>query len=514
MPEHIQLVPSASRLMESMRDVGYDLPTSIADLVDNSVEADATEVRIDFVFNNGDSSFIRIWDNGLGMSANAIDEALRYGSRRDYDGDDLGKFGLGLKTASLSHCRRLIVASKRSYEIYPSILMWDLDHVIQMDEWEVIKLTIEEAGRILTERPINNSGTVVVWDKLDRILKNRVEGGKGFSKKSYLAMCRHIEEHLGMVFHRFLDGKSQRKLPLSIYFNGNKINSWDPFVTNEPHTLKLEKHLVPFHQNGREFSISVQPYILPHESMFSSKSAHASAAGPKKWNRQQGFYIYRNDRLIQSGGWNRLRAADEHTKLARIALDFGSDTDEFFQIDIAKMRVQIPSVIREELTDISSRVTSAANSRYRDEGARKKTIVKPTTRGSTAPNITPERKSEPKQPTPIATSISNDVFNQPIVDTPNLGATTSIVKTVSTVTQESKQNSFTTTQKQETKYISMESQNIRDNETTRHSEVDNLIKSVVAVLRQELSDNAELLDRILLKLSDHNTKFSGRKGGV
>ena len=86
-----------------------------------------------------------------------------------------------------------------------------------------------------------------------------------------------------------------------------------------------------------------KPFVVPHQADFSSAEAHAAAAGPLRWNRQQGFYVYRADRMIQSGGWSNLRTLDEHSKLARVALSFDPRLDDAFRINVAKMRVQLPT---------------------------------------------------------------------------------------------------------------------------------------------------------------------------
>ncbi|MET1168082.1 ATP-binding protein, partial [Bacillus velezensis] len=180
-----------------MRDVGYDLPTSIADLVDNSIEAGATEVYVDLIY-NGKDSCVRIFDDGIGIAQQQMDEALRYGSNRDYSSSDLGKFGLGLKTASLSHCRKLSVASKLKSIKDVAIMMWDMNHVEKEDVWEALSLEPDEANPLLLEKIKDNTGTVVLWEELDRVTT-----GSG-DKESFILSCRQVEEHLSVVFHRFL----------------------------------------------------------------------------------------------------------------------------------------------------------------------------------------------------------------------------------------------------------------------------------------------------------------------
>jgi hypothetical protein len=353
--------------MESLRDIGYELPAAAADLVDNSIDAGATEVDVAAVF-EGEHSWIRVADNGTGMETARMNEAMRYGTDRDYEDAELGKFGLGLKTASLSQCRRLTVATRTNpgrREI--EIRRWDLDHVIDEDVWELMRLGTSEVRPELIEPLQDGPGTVVMWEGLDRILDYKLPSGQA-AESGLGALCRDIEEHLAMVFHRFLAQQARRALPLTITVQDNPIDAWDPFARRETATQKLDKQTVSFRHQGRTHTLRVQPYILPNQVRFSTTRAWEAASGPKKWNRQQGFYIYRGGRMIQSGGWNRLRTPDEHTKLVRIAVDIPRTADHAFGINVSKMRVLIPSEVRAELKAIASAVASRAQAAYRQTG--------------------------------------------------------------------------------------------------------------------------------------------------
>jgi hypothetical protein len=363
MPTTVTLVPSAERLMTSLRDIGYELPTAVADLIDNSIAASATVVRVDIGF-EGEDSWVRIADNGFGMSPEELDEALRYGTHREYKDTELGKFGLGLKTASLSQCRRLTVATMRQGDSEISIRCWDLNHVEETDQWEILALAESECRPECIVPLRDQPGTVVFWDQLDRVLRYKLPSGRAASN-GLAALCREVEDHLAMVFHRFLSGRAKRSLPLAVLVNGNRVEAWDPFAQDEPATRPTQRQVLRFQWQGKTQSITVQPYILPPESQFSSSHAHSRASGPNRWNRQQGFYIYRADRLIQSGGWNYLRTIDEHTKLARVAIDFLPRLDPMFQVNVAKMRVKLPDELRNDLTAIASAACAQAEEVYR-----------------------------------------------------------------------------------------------------------------------------------------------------
>lgn len=359
-----EVIPSAKRLIRSLRDMGYDFSTAIADLVDNSIEAGSTKVLIDVEF-DGDNSWVRISDNGLGMSLDQLQEAMRYGSERSYDNEkDLGKFGLGLKTASLSQCQKLIVASRKN-GIGKNInaYCWDMDHVDATNKWEIIKVSKQELKFVLNHHLENSSGTVVFWQRLDRILGYKHPYGD-FAKKRLMGMCRALEEHLAMVFHRFLAGEVPGR-KFKIVLNGNTVEPWDPFARHEVKTQILEPISIQVEDEGKTGLIILEPYILPPQDDFSSRDSFNLASGPKKWNRQQGFYIYRANRLIQSGGWCGLKTIDEHLKLARIAVSFSPHVDNAFKINVSKMNVQLPEQIRDQIEIATKPVAKIAQDTYR-----------------------------------------------------------------------------------------------------------------------------------------------------
>lgn len=352
----ISVAPSARRLATSLRDIGYSFESAIADLVDNSVTAGATEISIDLHFEGKDST-VTITDNGAGMDRGELTEAMRFGSRRSYGDGELGRYGLGLKTASISQCKRVEVISKsKSSETHAMVL--DLDFIEQVDEWTVLDFS-EERDDAFAD---GETGTIVLWSKLDRILSVKSPEG-GWARRRIEALGPKLSSYLGMVFHRFLSGEAPSTI--SIYVNGEAINPWDPFVRNEQDTklLSVDEFEVQ-HDNGVG-KASLRCYLLPTRDQFSSESAYEEASGIEKWNKQQGIYIYRADRLVQWGGWAGIRTLDEHIKYARVALDFGTDLDEAFNINVAKMRVSLPGELRRMITRPISELSIAADTAYR-----------------------------------------------------------------------------------------------------------------------------------------------------
>lgn len=381
------VLPSARRLITSLRDVGYSSTEAVADLVDNSVAAGARRVDVDVRF-AGAHAYIRIVDDGSGMGGGQITEAMRYGAERDYHSDDLGKFGLGLKTASMSQCRRLSVASRISPQrAHVEARQLDLDHIEATDRWEILLLAAADRPDRLTAPLRHHTGTVVLWEDLDRILPYKDTSG-GWARNRLLALAEQVDVHLGMVFHRFLAGEVEGRPPLTITVNDSEVDAWDPFSRDEQYTEQLRTETYEITAHNGSGLVRVEPFILPPRHRFSDESRWRAASGPNNWNRQQGFYFYRANRLIQSGGWSRLRTQDEHTKLARIGLFFGPELDNVFGINVAKMRVALPPALRDEIGDLVRRTTARAQVVYREKDPAKsaKPAAAPSERGQPAPS--------------------------------------------------------------------------------------------------------------------------------
>jgi hypothetical protein len=359
----VEVIPSARRLVGSLRDLGYDFVHAIADLVDNSIAAGAGRVVIDLKW-SGPDSWVRVIDNGTGMSGTEITEAMRFGSERDYQVDDLGKFGLGLKTASLSQCRRLTVASRmdRSQRRI-EVRRWDLDYVQKSNKWEIEVVGSGDRPDTLIQPLQEHTGTVVLWESLERVLKYKVAWGDN-SKNALYRLAEQLDQHLGMVFHRFLSGEARRRKKLTITVNGTAVEPWDPYASGEKATEVFPPKEFELHTDNGKGIVRYQPYVLPTKEKFSSVQAFERMSGPERWNRQQGFYIYRADRMIQSGGWSRMRTADEHTKLARAAIDFYPDLDPAFEVNVAKFRVTLPPELKDQLEEPVERLVKRAKSVY------------------------------------------------------------------------------------------------------------------------------------------------------
>lgn len=407
-----EIPPAAARTIKSFRDIGYDLPRAIADIVDNSISASATRVDVTLNF-GGSDSWIRIADNGDGMDAEALLEAMRYGSEREYDYEDLGRFGFGLKTASTSQCQKLTVASRCDLSSDIEIRCLDLIHIENSNRWEVIVVDPTNAADHLLEPIREARGTVVLWESLDRVLEYKDPFG-GWAQRRMLSFAEEIDQHLAMVFHRFLSGEVEEKR-LTITVNDSEVRAWDPFCRDELGTTELSSSDIRIASSNGLGIVSVRAFVLPPQGRFSTPSAWRHASGPAKWNRQQGLYIYRANRLIQPGGWNRMRTIEEHNKLARIALDFFPDLDAAFSINIMKASVQLPEDLRTHLQPVISTTVREANKRYREKSDRQR----PAPSSVPQPTPTPSPLSQP----PLVPSSSSQ--SGPSIDLPGPSRTPS-----------------------------------------------------------------------------------------
>lgn len=353
--------PDPAALIESMRAFGYSLPTAIADLIDNSISAAASSIDVEFEW-DGPSSTIAVIDDGSGMDEAALIEAMRLGSRSPVEQraeGDLGRFGLGLKSAGWSQARSLTVISK-SESSAVNARRWDLDHVTSTRRWSLLS-TATGAGASYVQRiAAQHRGTAVLLEQPDRLVGGEAVDDDG-ARQRFLASVRRTSQHLGMVFHRFLSGRKA----IVIRVNGAPVDPWDPFLEEHPATQRLPMERLAF--AGR--SVIISPHVLPHVSKLQPE-AHARAAGSRGWNAHQGFYVYRARRLLVAGDWLGLSRMqqEEHYKLARIRIDLDNALDQAWQIDVRKATARIPGALQPELRRIAQSTRRRASEAYRFRG--------------------------------------------------------------------------------------------------------------------------------------------------
>lgn len=351
--------PEPAALVESLRAFGYSLRTAIADIVDNSISAKAKNVWIRFEW-NGANSFIVIKDDGEGMSETELVSAMRPGSKNPLEErspKDLGRFGLGLKTASFSQCRKLIVISKQ-VDSEQASRCWDLDYINEHREWRLLK-KFDRDPLELAEETLEDMGTIVLWEKMDRVVGSaRADDNATYNR--FLQAIDAVKEHLEMVFHRYLE----KPAGLKIWINERQVKAWDPFLKNEHATQELPSEEL----SCDDQMLNVVPFVLPHQSKI-SREVHKVSAGPSGWNAQQGFYVYRNERLLVAGDWLGLGfQKEEHYKLVRIMIDLPNSMDSAWQIDVKKSRAKPPGYLRHDLKRIAKLARERAVQIYRHRG--------------------------------------------------------------------------------------------------------------------------------------------------
>jgi hypothetical protein len=340
--------------MSSLRGVGYSLETAIADIVDNSIAAGAGRIEIGLSWNDRDT-VVTILDDGSGMSEDRLVEAMRFGGQGpgiERALTDLGRFGLGLKTASLSQCRQLTVASKAGGSL--AGFAWDVDLIVEGDGgWHLLEGEANVPESALAMLQSQKSGTLVVWRKVDfGRLDDRPDNA------AILADVDHLDRHLSMVFHRFIHGDARH---VEISINGHTVEAWDPFL--EAHEATIPQPAQNIRSPGG--SVAVRGFVLPHRDRFRTEAEFVKAGGPEGWNAQQGFYVYRHRRLLCAGGWlglggSRTWTREEPSRLARIRIDIPNTADRDWRIDIRKAIARPPDAIRKRLQGIADDVRHKA----------------------------------------------------------------------------------------------------------------------------------------------------------
>lgn len=361
---NVQVVePRADILVESTRSIGYTFESALADIIDNSIGNGAT--HIDVRFSSIIPRYIAIIDDGCGMTPDELIIAMRYGSKNVNDQraeSDLGRFGLGLKTASLSQCRKLTVISKKNNVI--SAASWDLDFIIAQQGWSLKVYDHEEMVNqynkaipgILDELNRYESGTIVIWEDFDKMLEGASDPDTLFDEKISIA-----RSHLELIYHNFLDKTS--KSPIEIRFNYLPLVAKDPFLTKHPGTQPLSEEYI----NLDGHNIRVKPYILPYINKLSPEDINLLGTLDDLRNKQ-GIYVYRNNRLIIWGTWFRLDTKNELNKLARIRVDIPNSLDHIWDIDIKKSTASLPNSIKQNLKFIVKRAIGSSERVYTHQG--------------------------------------------------------------------------------------------------------------------------------------------------
>jgi len=389
-------LPDPSRLIYGLRDTGYDFNTAAADIIDNAIAANATAVNVRVELQQDGRKFVYFGDNGDGMDADGLVSAMRYGAPKRASAKSLGKFGLGLKTASSSICLRYGLISRRRGETDLGKLEWDLEHVESQNDWKMLR----EAPTSLEahwydELCGEESGTLVVWSKCDRLLsRDYADAGGAQEKTAIKNRIRRLKEHLSLVFHRYLDLSDTTYPAVTITVNDEPVEPWNPFFPQKSeqvlpdHARVLKIQL----EDGSIHEARMNAWILPHSKDLTREENDQARIA----SRAQGFYIYREGRIIHHGGWlGVFRSDDPHYSLLRVEFDFDNELDDAFKIDVKKSRILFDPALEDSLRRTLTPFWNEADRRYRRKNREAATdlTVSSTSSNKTIGKVSPKAAS-------------------------------------------------------------------------------------------------------------------------
>lgn len=350
----VQLEPEPSILIESLRDIGYSFNSALADIIDNSITAGADNITVYAI--PSDSFRVAIVDDGEGLSRDDLLQAMKLGSsdpREVRRANDLGRFGLGLKTASFSQCRRLTVVSRSKGTT--SAFTWDLDAVVSDNSWTIFER--RDCAGIPFIDHLSATGTLVLWENVDRLT-----GTKKFGTVDYERLIAEAQDYLALVFHRYLSGEPGLR-HINIAVNGRPLIPIDPFNTKCPATQQSPLETVcP--------GVTMQAYTLPHRSNYASEQEYNNYGLPGGYLKNQGVYLYRAKRLIVHGTWFGIAKKTALTQLCRVRIDIDVNQDDAWKIDVKKVSAQLPETVRTRIKQLISRIGAPSKRVYRRRGVR------------------------------------------------------------------------------------------------------------------------------------------------
>jgi hypothetical protein len=360
----LPILPNADAILGSLRSIGYDLKTALADIIDNSIAAKSEKlmsieiVTNDIYENDLKLEWIAIIDDGHGMTEDKINNALVLGGKGILEPRlpiDLGRFGLGLKTASLSQCTKFSIISKTK-NTTPKMYTFDLEH-IKSNGWEIYENeNLDQSIEFINER-LNNksffdkeSWTIILWENIDRF-PNII------SEKFFIDQMEKISNHFSLIFHKFHDS-------LELRINQTKIDFWNPFSTAISSISKS------YYFDNENNSYEIKTHILKHKSEFNYISDYENQSRIDPYIKNQGFWIYRNNRLISKGGWLGLYLSEPHYNFARVEINLPNtyESDIFWGVDISKSKVIIPNFAKSEILSECNFVRNEAYNVYKYHG--------------------------------------------------------------------------------------------------------------------------------------------------
>jgi hypothetical protein len=370
--KYIENDPDAARTIHGLRDTGYDFYTASADVIDNCISADANNINILIELESDGRKFVYFGDDGHGMNEKEIFDGMRYGARARENLASLGKFGLGLKTASSSICLKYSIISRRDASASLHKFSWDLEHVEKVNKWEMLKENVSPDEEDIFDELCGDIGTLVIWSRCDKLLSKAFSEPGGTKEQTAIKRRRDkLSEHCALIFHKYLNEEELKFRNINITIQNKRVKHWNPFYPEKseqmlpPNCIDLPVQL----DDGSVHNATVKAWILPHSK---DMTADENKEFAKISNRGQGFYIHREGRIIHHGGYLGLwRSDDPHWSLFRIEFDFDHKLDDAFWVDIKKSRILLDPALVDSLRELLQSAHKEADNRYRRKQASK-----------------------------------------------------------------------------------------------------------------------------------------------
>jgi len=327
-------LPNPAKLMDSLRHTGYDNYNAIADIVDNSIDANAKNIWIE-IHQEKKDFVIKVIDDGIGMNEKTLTEALKLGSEEEKNiYSDLGRFGMGLCTAGLSMSQKTtVITKKENTELRLGIN--DLEWIKKLNEFKsyIGKADGESAKLFQDLTKGSPSGTVVIFSNSDRI-----------QNRNQTIFANILKKEIGRIFRRFIEaGKN-------FYVNGDLVTMVDPLMLSEPDTYVYSDEVYPIKfetPNGTiEDSIRIRMVLLPD---FGGPGNEGKGINL----RNQGFYVMRNERELFAAQTLGVYSQDPHLNRFRSEICFSGTVDELMGVHFTKRSISMSQGLRDKIKEIT-----------------------------------------------------------------------------------------------------------------------------------------------------------------
>ena len=358
MPKPVDGTPSPKSLIKTLMRVGYDFNMAVGDIVDNSISADAKNIRIFTTLEPQNPTF-SIYDDGWGMSEKELYENMKLAAKDpslERDENDLGRFGSGMKTASFSQARKLIVISKKKGSKICGAY-WDIDEIESSDSWEVLMgLSEKEINSIdgFDKDMLSETGTVIIWHKIISFKETQHTSLENIIANTIDSMSKYLSLH----FHKFMQSNDK----VSFFVNQRKLSPINPFIKG-----KGSMDLTPENIRGKKGNVEIKPHVLPHPQ-YLSQSQIDKLGGIDAIYKNQGLYIYRANRLIIAGGWMGLSSRNILGNLARVEVNIPASLDDEWSTDVKKSSLQLPLMVQRKLKQICQRPIEKSKGEHTHRG--------------------------------------------------------------------------------------------------------------------------------------------------